>query len=330
MSIGVCLLPILLQVEHNMTKADPVTPLAPEQVEVSPRPQYLAGALWMVASGLLFILVYICVRFLASDMSSAQAAFLRYCFGLVFLIPVFMKIRIKSIHRDSLKLYVMRGIVHGMAVILWFYAMARIPIAEVTAIGYTTPIYTALGAVLVLKERIHVRRMIAIAVGFIGMLIILRPGFVELKLGAVAQFFAAICFAGSFLFAKKLTARESSSEILAMMTICCTLFLLPAALIDWRAPTLAELAGLALVAVFATAGHYAVTQSIAKAPLTVTQPFAFLQLVWAVVFGYWLFDEVPDVWVFVGALVIIGSISYISHREAVSARVKPKSPTNPG
>lgn len=308
-----------------MAKANPESQLSPDQSEENLRPQYFVGALWMVASGLLFILVYICVRFLASDMSAAQAAFLRYCFGLVFLIPIFMKIRIKSIHPSSLKLYVMRGMIHGAAVILWFYAMARIPIAEVTAIGYTTPIYTALGAVLILKERIHIRRMAAIAIGFIGMLIILRPGLVELKPGAIAQFFAAMCFAGSFLFTKKLTARESSSEILAMMTICCTLFLLPAALIDWRTPTMIELVGLALVAILATAGHYAVTQSIAKAPLTVTQPFAFLQLVWAVVFGYLLFDEVPDVWVFIGALVIIGSISYIAHREAVSARAKDKS-----
>ncbi len=284
------------------------------------KPHYLAGALWMIASGLLFVAVYISVRFLSSDMPAVQAAFMRYCFGLLFVLPVLMKIQWRTISREGFKLYFYRGLVHGMAVILWFYAMARIPIAEVTAIGYTTPIYTALGAILIFKEKVQSRRIAAIVIGFVGMLIILRPGLVEIQSGALAQFFAAMCFAASFLFTKKLTKTESSSNILAILTLFCTVVLLPGALIEWQTPTLVEMLGLALVAVFATAGHYAITKSISKAPLTAIQPFAFLQLVWAVLFGFLIFDEVPDIWVIVGASIIVASISYISHREAMAAR----------
>ena len=115
-------------------------------------PQYLAGALWMIASGFLFVAVYVLVRFVGSDMSAAQTSFIRYCFGLLFVLPIFFRMKRRAFSGELLKLYFFRGIVHGLAVMLWFYAMARIPIAEVTAIGYTTPIYTALGAILIFKE----------------------------------------------------------------------------------------------------------------------------------------------------------------------------------
>jgi drug/metabolite transporter (DMT)-like permease len=214
----------------------------------------------------------------------------------------------------------LRGIAHGAAVMLWFFAMARIPISEVTAIGYTTPIFTVVGAVLIFGERIHMRRIIAIIIGFIGILIILRPGFETIEIGSLAQLVAAPCFAISFLFAKKLTNTENSSDTLVMLSIFCTLALMPGALYLWRTPTVTELAWLFLVAVFATAGHYALTKSIANAPLTVTQPFSFLQLVWAILFGYLIFGEVPDVWVCLGAAMIVAVISYMSHREAVASR----------
>ena len=95
---------------------------------------------------------------------------------------------------------------------------------------------------------------------------------------------------------------------------------MPGAMYLWKTPTVIELGWLFLVAVFATAGHYAITRSIANAPLTVTQPFSFLQLVWAILFGYLIFGEVPDLWVLVGATIIVATISYMSHREAVASR----------
>lgn len=280
----------------------------------------LLGSLWMVAAGILFVAVTVIVRHLGSDLPAAEAAFIRYLFGLVFLTPVMLRMRWHRVTGVNLRLYLFRGIAHGAAVMLWFFAMARIPIAEVTAISYTTPIFTTLGAILIFGEKVRARRIVAIAIGFVGTMIILRPGIQSIEIGSLAQLVAAPCFAASFLFAKRLTHTESAGEILVMLTIFCTLALLPAALVYWREPTLEELGWLALVAVFATAGHYAITYAIASAPLTVTQPFTFLQLIWAIILGYWLFDEVPDLWVSIGAAVIVGSITYMAHREAVQAR----------
>ena len=276
----------------------------------------------MVAGGLLFVAVAVLVRHLGSDLPAVEAAFIRYVFGLLILIPVFLRMQWRRVRGANLKFYALRGVAHGAAVMLWFFAMARIPISEVTAIGYTTPIFTVVGAVLIFGERIHMRRIVAIIIGFIGILIILRPGFTTIQIGSLAQLVAAPCFAISFLFAKKLTNTENSSDTLVMLSIFCTLALMPGAIYVWRPPSVVDLGWLALIAFFATAGHYAITNSIANAPLTVTQPFSFLQLIWAIIFGYLIFDEVPDLWVCIGAAIIVATISYMSHREAAAARLQ--------
>lgn len=286
------------------------------------QPAYLAGALWMMFAGLLFVAVAITVRLLGSDMPAVEAAFIRYLFGLLLVAPVIFRMSWRRvIRRQTLLPYLLRGLAHGAAVLLWFFAMARISIAEVTAIGYTAPLFTTIGAVLVFSERIHLRRMIALAVGFIGVVVILRPGFTEVSIGAIAQFVAAPCFAISFLFAKRLTRTEDPSDIIVMLTIFCTLTLLPGAVAVWQTPTPTELMWLLLTAVFATVGHYALTRAFACAPLTATQPFSYLQLVWAVLFGYLFFTEVPDIWVMLGGGIIVASVTYLMHREALARRI---------
>ena len=136
----------------------------------------------MVAGGLLFVAVAVLVRHLGSDLPAVEAAFIRYVFGLLILIPVFLRMQWRRVRGANLKFYALRGVAHGAAVMLWFFAMARIPISEVTAIGYTTPIFTVVGAVLIFGERIHMRRIIAIIIGFVGILIILRPGFATIEI----------------------------------------------------------------------------------------------------------------------------------------------------
>lgn len=274
----------------------------------------------MLAGGLLFVAVTVLVRHLGSDMPAIEAAFIRYLIGVGLVLPLIWRMRWRGIRPGSIKLFCWRGLVHGVAVMLWFFAMARIPLAEVTALGFSTPVFTALGAILFFHEQVKARRMLAIAAGFVGTLIILRPGFQTIEAGSLAQLIAAFLFAGSFLLAKKMTQRESSGDILVMLTIFCTLALLPGAIYYWRQPTAVEVGWLALVAIFATTGHYAITRAISHAPLTVTQPLSFLQLVWAILFGYWLFDEVPDSWVVFGASMIVIAVSYLAHREAMAAR----------
>ncbi len=283
-----------------------------------------AGIAWMLLTGALFVAVTGIVRHLGSDMPAVQAAFIRYAFGTLLVVPVLFRLLQKDNFRapsiSLYKLYALRGLAHGGAVMLWFYAMARIPIAEVTAIGYTSPIFTTIGAAIFLGEVFHARRIAAIVIAFIGAMVILRPGFQTIELGALAQLLAAPFFAASFLLAKKFTGTRSSGEIVVMLSIACTLVLLPGALWQWQTPTATELFWLLLTAVFATAGHYTLTRAFACAPLTVTQPISFLQLVWASLLGYFVFGESLDPWVITGGGIIVASVTYIFHRESAAAR----------
>ena len=158
------------------------------------------------------------------------------------------------------------------------------------------------------------------AIGLALIAPLLRPGFQEVSLGALAQLTAAPLFATSFLLAKKLTEREDPGTIVAMLSLVCTLVLLPGAVAQWRAPSAEEVFWLALTALFATAGHYTLTRAFAAAPLTVTQPIGFLQLVWAALLGMVAFGEALDPWVFAGGGIIVAAATYISHREALAAR----------
>lgn len=280
----------------------------------------------MLVTGILFVCVTGIVRHLGSDMPAIEAAFIRYAFGLLLVLPtLWMALRARPGGREW-GLYALRGAFHSVGVMLWFFAMARIPIAEVTAIGYTAPIFVTIGAAIFLGERLQWRRIGAVLAAFAGALIILRPGFEELLPGQIAQLCAAPLFAASFLLTKRLTNDVAPAVIVAMLTLFCTLFLLPGALWQWRNPTWEELGWLALTAVFATAGHYTLTQAFKCAPITVTQPVQFLQLVWATLLGIAVFGEALDPWVLLGGGIIVASATYISHREM---KVKRRASTPP-
>lgn len=279
-----------------------------------------AGIGWMLITTFLFLGVTGIVRHVGSDLPNIEAAFLRYVFGLLLVLPAARALWRTPLTARAWGLYGLRGALHGVGVMLWFYAMARIPIAEVTAIGYISPIFVTIGAAFFLGERMQWRRIGAVVAAFAGALIILRPGFQELNSGQLAQLAAAPMFAASLLLAKRFTDNAGSGLIVFMLSLTCTLALLPGAIIQWRDPTWAEVGWMALTAVFATAGHFTMTQAFRCAPITVTQPIGFLQLVWATILGMTVFAEPLDAYVLAGGAVIVASATYISHREAVVAR----------
>jgi len=276
----------------------------------------IKGLGWMLVTGVFFVGVTGIVRHLGSDMNPVQAAFLRYLIGTAFLLPVLVRGQHGRLLPRRLGLHGVRGVMHGIGVMLWFYAMTRIPIAEVTALGFTAPLFITIGAALFLGERLRIRRIMAVVIGFLGTLIILRPGLTIVDPGAWAQLVAAPLFAGSMIMTKKLTETESSPAIVAYLSVFVTLTLLPGALWVWRTPTLEELLWLLLVACFATLGHYTLTQAYRFAEITVTQPVSFLQLVWATLLGLYVFGEAPDLWTWIGGAVIVASATYIAHRES--------------
>jgi drug/metabolite transporter (DMT)-like permease len=283
------------------------------------------GIFWMLLTGLMFACVTGVIRYLGSDMPAIQGAFIRYAIGTLMIAPLFLRNWTGIPERKTLQLYAVRGLIHGVAVILWFFAMARVPMAEVTALGYVAPIFVTIGAALFLGERLHLRRLFGVGAGFVGAMVIIRPGFEEINLGQLAQLSAAPLFAASFIIAKKLTAQENSSMIVGLLSVGCTLTLLPGAILQWRPPTVEEIGWLSLSALLATTGHFTLTKAFAAAPITVTQPLSFLQLVWATVIGVMLFGEPIDPFVVLGSLIVVSAVTYISHRE-IQARKHASTP----
>ena len=269
----------------------------------------------MVATTVLFVIVTAVVRYLGSEMHPVQAAFLRYAFGVAIIIPFCLRTSLFRIPFARLRLHAFRGVAHGIAIMLWFFAMMRLPIAEVTALSFMTPVFIIIGASVFLKERFYRHRAIAVALGIAGGLIILQPGFRVIDLGAIAQLVAAPLFAVSMLIAKNLTRSESNGHILLMLSVFCTLTLILPAIVIWRQPTLEELSWLFLCAVFATAGHYCMTRAFRSAEIAALQPITFLQLVWATLMGSFLFGEQPNFWVWLGGGLIVISATYNARKE---------------
>ncbi len=274
----------------------------------------------MLVTGLCFIMVTALVKYMGPRLPAAEAAFLRYAMGLVFLVPAIGALRAAHLTRRQWTMFSARGFSHALAVILWFFAMTRIPIAEVTAMNYLAPIYVTIGAAIFLGERLAARRIVAVLLGLVGAAIILRPGFREVSSGHLAMLVAAVLFAGSYLTAKILADEVKPAVVVAMLSIFVTIGLAPFALPVWIMPTLHETLILAAVAMFATAGHYTMTLAFAAAPVTVTQPVTFLQLIWATALGAIVFNEAVDIWVILGGFVILGSVTFITWREAMLKR----------
>ncbi len=274
----------------------------------------------MFSAGLSFVMMTALVKTLGSSMDPIQAAFLRYALGLVFLLPALRTIMATHLTKRDLTLFGLRGIIHAVAVMLWFFAMTQIPLAEVTAMNYMTPIYVTLGAALFLGEKLAFRRIAAILVALMGVLIILRPGFREVSPGHVAMLGTALTLGGSYLLAKLLVRDIPPSVVVAHLSIWVTIALIPFAYAVWTPPSLHDLGVLFLIACFATAGHYFMTLALQAAPVAVTQPVTFLQLIWATLMGALVFHERVDVWVVAGGTLILAAVSFISWREAVLNR----------
>lgn len=281
-----------------------------------PSARPVVGVLWMLATGLCFVAVTGIVHHLGTGLPAVQAAFIRFLFGIVFVAPTLIPVLRMGIPRPTWRLALGRGALHLLAVTLWFHAMARVPVAEVTAIGYLNPIVVTLGAALFLGERLAMRRIVAIGVALLGALIVLRPGFREITPGHLAQLGAATSFGLSYLLAKRLTSLLPASVVVGLLSLIVTAGLAPFALAVWVPPTPQQVAWLGVVAIFATLGHYTMTRAFAAAPMAVTQPVTFLQLVWASILGATVFDEAIDPMVILGGAMIIGAISYITWRES--------------
>ena len=289
-------------------------------MEFSKKTAPYAGVFWMFVTGVLFVGVTVLVKINGTRIPAAEAAFLRYILGFAFLIPMLLKTRITRNSARLWGLFTIRGFAHTCGIIGWFYAMANISIAEVTALSYLSPIFVTLGAAVFLGEELALRRILAVMTALLGSLIILRPGFRTLDPAHYGMMVTAVFFAVSYLLGKYLSEDNSPALLVIMLSFFVSIGLAPVAWSVWIPPTLNEVVILGGVALLATTGHYTMTLAFSAAPITVTQPVSFLQLVWAVLIGALFFGEGFDFWVVLGGGIIMGSVVFIAWREAVLER----------
>jgi drug/metabolite transporter (DMT)-like permease len=268
---------------------------------------------WMVVTTLLFAIVTGIVRYIGSDIPAPVAAFIRYIISTIFFIPLIIKMFLLERNKNNSQFYWARGLAHGFGVILWFFAMARIPVSEVTAIGYITPIFVSIAAFIFLKEKFSISIIGALVICMIGMIIIIRPTASGIATGQLSMVIATLFFAASYILAKKLSSTESTLEILVALNFIVTITLAPFAVVFWVTPSLQEVLFLSIVALFATAGHFTMTMALKLAPITITQPISYVQIVWASCIGFIFFGETISLWFSIGASLIILSSLYVTY-----------------
>jgi drug/metabolite transporter (DMT)-like permease len=257
-------------------------------------------------------------------------AFLRYLFGALILLPVIFRLGLyRSLHTNRLGLHVSRGAIHTVGMMLWFVALPLTTLAEITALGFTGPIFVTIGAALFLAEDVRLRRWIAVMVGFAGAMIIIRPGFGEIHLGVICILVSTPIFSASNLISKALARTDSANTIVIWQNIVIVICAFPVAIWFWQTPSWVDLLWFVAAGLAGTLGHVCQQRGYQLADITLLQPIGFLSLIWNTMLGYFLFFQKPDVWTFVGAAVIFASALYISHREAVRRASIKSAPSDP-
>ncbi len=274
------------------------------------------GALLMTAAALCFSLMNFVIREVAAELEPIQIAFFRNLFSLLFMLPWLARAGLSGLKTGRLSLHVGRSLVGLAAMCCWFYAVALLPMAEAVSLNFTVPLFATIGAALVLGEVVRARRWSATLAGFLGVLIILRPGFGEITPVMALPMAAALFMAVSTLMVKSLSGSESPNAIVFYMNLILTPLSLLPALFVWRWPSAEALALMLFMGLMATLAHLALTRAYTKADASAVMPFDYARLPFVAVIAFVAYGEVPDLWTWIGAAVIGASAIYIARREA--------------
>jgi drug/metabolite transporter (DMT)-like permease len=272
----------------------------------------------ILGSTLCFTGMHTVIRYAATvdDMHPFEIAFFRNLFGLLVLAPFFWRHGFGVLRTGKIHLHAIRGIIQIFAMLSFFTALSISPIAKVSAMSFSAPLFATLGAVLFLGERIRGRRITALILGFIGAMIILRPGMVELDTGMLLVLGSSAIWACAMLIIKVLSRTDSSVTITAYQGLFLLPFSFCAAIFVWTWPTPTQLVMFAVMGLFGTLGHLAMAQAFKLADTSAILPFDFVRLIWASAIGFIVFGEVPVLWTWIGGTVIFASTTYIAFRES--------------
>jgi drug/metabolite transporter (DMT)-like permease len=279
-------------------------------------PAPVRAALWMAAASTAFAAMIILIRHLTASFDPLQVVFFRNVFGLIAMLPWLVGHGIGALRTQRLGLHALRATIGIVSMICWFTALSLMPLAQATALSFTAPIFTSVLAVIFLGEVMRLRRWSATAVGLLGTLIIVRPGYASVEPAALLAIASALLGAASPIFVKIMARTESTGAIVTYMVLFMTPISLVPALLVWQQPSLAEIGFAALLGLAGTLGHLCLTRALANADATVVVPFDYLRLPVVALIAYLAFAEVPAIWTWIGGAIIAASSVYMTLREA--------------
>ena len=290
---------------------------APRDPRPTVRDDPIRAVIWITVAMAIFAVLAASSRKVAlMGMHPLQVVFLRNLSATLFLLPMLMWRGRALLRSNALHLYGVRVGISIFSMTAWFYALALIPIAEVTAIGFLAPLFGTLGAIVFLGEKVRIRRWTALLIGFAGAMIILRPGGDSFGLGQLCAVFNAMSSGVIVVLLKQLSSEDDSGKIVFLTTVLMLPPTLVPALFVWQTPGLEFLPYILTIGLTAVLGHYCLMRGFASTDASLVMTFDFSRLPFAVLIGWWMFGEATDIWTWVGAAVIFASALYITRREA--------------
>ncbi len=285
-------------------------------------PVTVRAAGYMASAALLFVVMHTIVRGMFGELHPFEIAFFRAFLGIFVLAPMVMRDRFAGLRTRNFRLHGLRAVLNAGAMLCFFYGLSITPLAEVTALGFSAPLFAAVLAVLFLGEVVGIRRWTAIGVGFIGTLVILRPGVGEvIGIGPILIVVSAAIWSVALMVIKVMTRTDSSVTISIYASLLLSPIVLAAAAPFWEWPTFDQFLRMFALAACGTMAQTLMNQSLKLADVSVVLPVDFTKLIWAALLGYLVFEEIPDIFTWIGGGMIFASTTYIAIRETRLKRV---------
>ena len=272
----------------------------------------------MIVALFMFTVMGICIRLSAAQLPVIEVVFFRNFLAVLILLPLVARAGFHTLYMHRPKLFFLRATINAIGMFCGFTALTLIPLAQMTALSFTTPLFVTIGAVLLLGEVIRARRIAAICIGFLGTLIILQPGVVEVTAGSLLALVHALTIAIASLIVKVLTRSDSQHAIVTWMVVMQTPLALIPSLWVWEWPNIFTWGFLWGMALSGTIAHLCFTRAFSLVDITALQPLEFIKLPFAVILAWIIFAEWPGLWTFLGGAVIFASTAYITRREAAA------------
>ncbi len=270
----------------------------------------IKGAMWMLAASLCYVLSATLTRYLAGSYPVYELTFLRCVVGVMVLTPLVLRGGLGQLKTAVFPLHCLRTVITYVAILLWFYATTEVQVADFFAFQFVTPLFTIAVAAILLREQVGAKSWLAALIGFAGVMVIIRPGYIPISLGVLAALGTAAAYAFVNTCIKVLSRHDSPT----VMTFYVNVLILPLsaipAYLTWKTPVAEDWPVLIGVALFATMAQFCVASSISLADARIVQPMNFLRMPIAAAVGFMVFGEFPDLWTWFGAVIIFGAAWY--------------------